>query len=261
MKPPSWFLKAFLIFAIGASVGFLINQAFKKSPATPTISKDTNQVIGTKSESYSSSPNFVEGQTARVIRIIDGDTVQIEGGQKIRYIGIDTPEIVDPRSAVQCYAYEASLKNRELVEGKSVILDKDISETDKYGRLLRYVFVDNLFINDYLVREGYAYASSYPPDVKYQNQLQKAEQEARDNNRGLWSQCGQNDQIKPGLPSITVPESGCQIKGNISSSGEKIYHLPSQRYYDKTVIDETKGERWFCSEEDAISAGWRKSKI
>lgn len=122
----------------------------------------------------------------KVVRVVDGDTVEIEGGKKIRYIGIDTPETVDPRRSVGCFGKEAARKNKELVEGKEVKLEKDVSETDKFGRLLRYVWVGELLVNDYLVREGFAHASSYPPDIKYQEQFQEAERAAREEKRGLW---------------------------------------------------------------------------
>jgi len=134
-----------------------------------------------------------------VTKVIDGDTIEIEGGQKVRYIGIDTPETVHPSEPVGCFGQEASAKNKELVEGKSVKLEKDISETDKYGRLLRYVWVGDIFVNDFLVRQGYATSSTYPPDVKYQDQFREAEREARENNRGLWSAC----QTKPQTPAPT----------------------------------------------------------
>ncbi|MDQ5981789.1 MAG: micrococcal nuclease [Patescibacteria group bacterium] len=122
----------------------------------------------------------------KVIRVIDGDTIEIEGGQKIRYIGIDTSEITTP---IECYGIEASNRNKELVDGKFVKLLKDVSETDRYGRLLRYVYIDDTFVNELLVREGFANASSYPPDIKYQEQLTEAEKTARANNLGLWGKC------------------------------------------------------------------------
>lgn len=124
-----------------------------------------------------------------VNRVIDGDTIEIEGKVKVRYIGIDTPETVDPRRPVGCFGKEASIKNKELVEGKMVSLEKDISETDKYGRLLRYVYVDEVFVNKYLVAEGFARASSYPPDIKYQEIFRSAEKTAQSGNKGLWSSC------------------------------------------------------------------------
>lgn len=201
-------------------------------------------------------PNYLS--TFRVLRVIDGDTIQLENGQTVRYIGIDTPETVHPDKPVECYGKEASDKNKELVLGKNIKLEKDISETDKYGRLLAYVWVENTMVNDHLVRQGFAHSSSYPPDIKYQQQFVEAEREARENSRGLWANdaCSSTESVK------SEQISGiCGIKGNISSSGEKIYHTPGQKYYDKTQIDETKGEKYFCSEEDAQNAGWRKSKI
>jgi micrococcal nuclease len=208
--------------------------------------------------------NDVEVETKGIFvkRVIDGDTIEIEGGQKVRYIGIDTPETVDPRASVQCYGKEATAKNKKLVEGKKVRLEKDVSETDKYGRLLRYVFVPSVgsgravFVNEVLVKEGYAFSSSYPPDVKYQDRFKKAERQAREADRGLWGKCGFVAGEK-----TTAPETDCVIKGNISSSGEKIYHMQGQRYYNKTVISESKGEHWFCTESEAQKAGWRKSKL
>jgi micrococcal nuclease len=122
-----------------------------------------------------------------VARVVDGDTIKLENGETVRYIGIDTPETVDPRRPVGCFGKEAGNKNTELVLGKEIRLEKDISDADKYGRLLRYVYVGDIFVNEYLVREGYARASSYPPDVKYQELFREAEWEAREMKRGLWA--------------------------------------------------------------------------
>ena len=126
-------------------------------------------------------------QVFKVVKVVDGDTITLSDGRTIRYIGIDTPETVDPRKAVQCYGKEASDKNKELVEGKEVRLEKDVSEYDKYQRTLRYIYVGDIFVNDYLVRNGYAKASSYPPDIKHQDQFREAEIEAKENKRGMWS--------------------------------------------------------------------------
>ncbi len=144
-------------------------------------------------------PTFVvskNGKTAEnadkirlVTRVIDGDTIEIEGGAHVRYIGMDTPEVVDPRKPVQCFGLEAQRRNKELVEGKRVFLEKDVSEVDKYSRLLRYVYVDNRFVNWILVNEGLARVATFPPDVKYQSRLLEAEWNARDNKRGLWTAC------------------------------------------------------------------------
>ena len=132
------------------------------------------------------SPASASESAIQVVRIIDGDTIEVSGGQTVRYIGIDTPETRDPRRGMQCYGKEAAAKNADLVAGAEIRLEKDVSETDQYGRLLRYVYRGDLMINEYLVREGYAKASRYPPDVKYAERFRDAEREARDQRKGLW---------------------------------------------------------------------------
>lgn len=223
--------------------------------------QNQEQEIVPSSSPVSSKP-AVESGTYLVTRVIDGDTIEIEGGQHIRYIGIDTPETVDPRKPVQCFGVEASNKNKELVSGKRVRLVKDVSETDKYGRLLRYIYVGDTFINLELVKQGYAYSSSYPPDIKYQSQFTDAQRLAKEQNRGLWGACPVNTSSPSATPATTPSgqqPSSCDIKGNIASDGEKIYHVPGCSSYNVTKIDEARGERWFCSEQEALAAGWRKA--
>lgn len=124
-----------------------------------------------------------------VKRIVDGDTIELDNGEKVRYIGINTPESVDPRRKVECFGKEASLYNKDLVEGKMVRLVKDLSDRDKYGRLLRFVYLeDGTFINEILVREGYAFVSTYPPDVAKQDIFREAESKAKNEKRGLWNE-------------------------------------------------------------------------
>ena len=122
--------------------------------------------------------------TAKVIQVIDGDTITVEGGYRVRYIGIDTPEI---HPVPEAYGTEAWQVNRQLVEGKEVRLERDVSETDKYGRLLRYVYVDDVFVNAELVILGLAEAKAYPPDIKYQEYLEEMESEAKEAGRGMWA--------------------------------------------------------------------------
>jgi micrococcal nuclease len=123
-------------------------------------------------------------ETATVTRVIDGDTIIIDTGQRVRYIGIDTPET---HPELEAYGTEAWQANRRLVEGKKVRLEKDASETDKYGRLLRYVYVDETLVNAELVRLGLAESKAYPPDTKYQQLLEQMEKEARQAGRGMWA--------------------------------------------------------------------------
>ncbi|MDO8487336.1 MAG: thermonuclease family protein [Candidatus Curtissbacteria bacterium] len=255
---PLFFSGLFIIFGL-----LLITFPFEKNRAglESTLTKNQPQVASA-SDSSQLSREIKNTQEAKVARVIDGDTIELEDGQRVRYIGIDTPETVDPRKPVQCFGREASNKNKELVESKTVRLEKDVSETDKYGRFLRYVYVEDAFVNDFLVRQGFAHSSSYPPDIKHQQQFQQAEKEAQENNRGLWAGCNSpSTPTTQATPSQQAPDPNCVIKGNISSTGEKIYHMPGQNYYNKTRIDTSKGEKWFCTEDEAVAAGWRKSKL
>jgi len=125
----------------------------------------------------------------KVARVIDGDTIEIEGGERVRYIGMDTPETVDPKKLVQCFGKEASDENKQLVEGKTVRLGKDTTERDRYGRLLRYVYVGDTFVNLQLVALGFAHADAFPPDILHQEWFDEAERAARGAGLGLWRAC------------------------------------------------------------------------
>ena len=130
-----------------------------------------------------------QGADATVTRVYDGDTIEalVEGrSEKIRYIGIDTPEMDDPRPVVLEMAREAAQANRELVGGRRVRLELDIQERDRYGRLLAYVWLGDTLVNEWLVKEGYAAAPSFPPNVRYQDRLRTAERDARQAGRRLW---------------------------------------------------------------------------
>lgn len=164
------------------------------------IKEEKPQVLGSINPEPEKQPATASAQVQKeflVTKVIDGDTIEIKSGtqiSKVRLIGIDTPETVDPRRPVGCFGKKASAETKRLIEGKNVILTKDISETDKYNRLLRYVYLpmgngENLFINDYMIRQGFAKILTYPPDVKYDSRFLQAEKEARDNLRGLWGEC------------------------------------------------------------------------
>lgn len=121
-----------------------------------------------------------------VQRVIDGDTIVLAGGERVRYIGIDTPETWHPKKAFEEYGQEASEANRRLVEGKMVRLEYDVQKLDRYQRLLAYVWVDTTFINAWLVSEGYAKVMTVPPNVKYAGFLVGLQRGARERERGLW---------------------------------------------------------------------------
>lgn len=141
---------------------------------------DNNTVLGTSD---------ITNQQFIVERVVDGDTIKLTNGQTVRYIGIDTPESKHPQKEVECFALDAAEANRQLVEGKKVTLEKDVSDTDRYGRLLRYVYINDIMVNQKLVADGFAQAVSFPPDIKYQDQLMAAEQQAREQDLGLWGSC------------------------------------------------------------------------
>lgn len=158
----------------------------------------------------SASVSAALSERAFVSAVVDGDTIHLKDGRKLRYIGIDTPETVDPYRGTQCFGKQASDTNKELVLGKEVRLEKDVSETDKYGRLLRYVYVEKegkeILVNESLVLDGFAFARTYPPDVKYQEKFRAAEKIAREKSVGIWSSCPINES-KTGYKSGVATKS------------------------------------------------------
>lgn len=221
-----------------------------------------------------------------VTRVVDGDTivVNINGvDEKVRLIGIDTPESVHPDSTLNSELGKiASEFTTKLLSGKSVTLEMDVQERDKYGRILAYVYLDGVMVNKTLLSAGMAQVSTYPPNVKYVEDFKALEKIARDGNVGLWGDINSEDtpeteEPKPVDPKPVDPNPGNptrenwygrtneeldknwngMIKGNINSSDKKIYHVPGWSSYDRTKIDTSKGERWFSTEREAIEAGWR----
>jgi len=136
-------------------------------------------------------------QVGLVVDVTDGDTIRvmIDGAEhRLRYIGIDTPESVKPGSPVEPFALAASAANARLVEDARLVLEKDVSETDRFDRLLRYVWLppadeadDWRLVNLELVEAGLAQAIAYPPDTTYSELLHAAEDEARAAGRGMWT--------------------------------------------------------------------------
>jgi micrococcal nuclease len=217
-------------------------------------------------------PQNTERVQVEVVRIIDGDTIDIEYDGKqysVRYIGIDAPETY-PK---EYFSTEATEQNAALVEGQTVTLVKDISNTDQYGRLLRYVLMDDVFINQLLVSQGYSLAATFPPDIACAKLFDDAQESARLNNKGLWKNIPSNSKTatpRAATPTPAVEQTcpfgckihyaGCDIKGNINLDAEKIYHLPGSEWYDGTIINTSKGERWFCTTDEAEDNGWRAAQ-
>jgi micrococcal nuclease len=175
----------------------------EKATAKKAVDVSPSLPIPTEISEISSSSQIVF-----VPRVIDGDTIVVEtvdsmtgipGRQEtVRYIGMDTPETVDPNKSVECYGHEASERNKELVAGKYVRLEKDVTDRDKYGRLLRFVyaiassstdFSATTSVNIELVKEGYARVFTIPPNTEYKNELDTAAAEAKAAKIGFWGAC------------------------------------------------------------------------
>lgn len=130
-----------------------------------------------------------------VLRVIDGDTivVRLAGGavERVRFIGMDTPESVRPGTAVQCFALKASSFTKQLLDGRRVRLIGDVEARDRYGRMLAYVYrePDGLFVNEELVRQGYATPATFPPNVRFRDEIARLAREARAAGTGLWNAC------------------------------------------------------------------------
>ena len=161
---------------------------------------------------------FGETERAVVIAVVDGDTIKVDRGhgiERVRYIGVDTPETVHPSEPVQWMGKEAAAANRALVEGREVVLERDLTERDKYDRLLRYVWVEDpaapsglTMVNLALLAGGFAQVVTYPPDVRYVDLYLAAQREAREQGRGLWADAApEAEPTSP--PAASVPGSGC----------------------------------------------------
>lgn len=152
-------------------------------------------VGGCSDDTAAISAELADEPNAEVVRVVDGDTIVVETGgieEKIRLIGIDTPETVKPGSPVECYGKAASAKTAELLPvGTPVLLERDVEARDRYDRLLAYVYraSDAAFVNLELVEGGYALPSTYPPNVAHTEDFLAASREARAEGRGLWSEC------------------------------------------------------------------------
>lgn len=169
---------------------------------------------------FSAVPVSYPEQEFKVERVIDGDTIVLSDGREVRYIGIDAPE------EGKLYFAEATEANRRLVEGKSVELELDAEEKDKYGRTLAYVYADDTFVNLKLVQDGYARAYPFPPNVRYRDLFALAEQEARRKCLGIWeSNCDVDEDGLVGIPDLIIAathfgEKGPDLPGDVDGDGE-----------------------------------------
>jgi micrococcal nuclease len=158
---------------------------------------------------------------------------------------------------------------KTLLSNQMVIVSHDDTQgkRDKYGRLLAYITLPNgEDFGEVMIKGGYAYEYTYNLPYQKQSQYKSAEKSARINKVGLWADGACEDFLpettqknNPTQESIMPLDSNCTIKGNISRDGEKVYHVVGQQYYNQTDISLERGERWFCTEREAIEAGWRRA--
>jgi endonuclease YncB( thermonuclease family) len=199
------YLSAVLALFLLISVIGCAAPAQAPSTAPPAELTPTPEPTPSPSPTPTPTPSPVSEIQATVTEVIDGDTIKVSIAGAIydvRYIGVDTPELNDKRPQFSALAQEAARLNRQLVEGENVRLEKDISETDHYGRLLRYVYVDDTFVNGELVSYGLAWAKAYEPDTKYQGYFEELEAEARKAGLGIWA---------PPPPSQSIQVENVQI--------------------------------------------------
>jgi endonuclease YncB( thermonuclease family) len=192
-------------------------------------------------------------------RIIDGDTIDV-ANVRIRLEGIDAPEVGQTcrRKWFGWWAcgHEATETLRRLTENRTVTCDP--RGHDKYSRTLAVCYADGRDINALMVRQGYAWAF-----VKYSRSYVREEELARAEGIGIWqggSQPAWEYRAKRWTAAEQKAPEGCAIKGNVTKSG-KIYHMPWSPWYARIRIDADKGKRWFCSEAEALAAGWRPVQV
>lgn len=243
----------------------LINDKGTSQPINPT--KSTN--------------NF---EQAKVVRVVDGDTVVVDRGrgeEKIRFVLVNTPETKHPKKGVEFYGKEASDFTKNVLSNKTVYLQKDVSETDKYGRLLRYIWLERPTSNEpsneevrtkcfnaILLAGGYANVSTFPPDLQYVDLFRQIEREAREKNLGLWSN-GQAPEVNPQPSNNNNSQANQSVKNTgekaylhangriIGNKNSSIYHIPSGRDYKKVTL---RNAVFFNTEEEARQAGFRPAK-
>jgi endonuclease YncB( thermonuclease family) len=212
----------------------------------------------------------IEGRAS----VIDGDTIEI-AGQRIRFNGIDAPEGQQSCKNANGRAYVCGRQAAKALDNflaASRPVRCEFVDWDQYGRYVgNCARADGRSVQEWLVEHGHALDWPRYSAGAYAAQQTKAQQALRGVWQGEfqepWEWRADQRNIEPATPTVTtspsftfVGSSDCNIKGNISSKGERIYHVPGQKFYAKTKISEGKGERWFCSEAEARAAGWRRSK-
>lgn len=230
---------------------------------------------GSDAKTYPTDDLHISKTQVKLVKAVDGDTITVKfqgKEEKVRFLLVDTPETNHPRLGAQPFGAEAKAFTKKIVENASRLeLEFDIGPNrDKYSRLLAYVYADGVMVQEQLLKKGLArVAYIYPPNTRYVDKFNDLQRISRKQELGIWSvenyarEDGFHPQETKPAPAPSKqpqasakPGSGnsgsCLIKGNINSKGDKIYHVPGSRHYEKT-----NPEKWFCSEQEAQKAGFR----
>lgn len=263
---------------------------------------NTNRVVVIGEGYQDQASSTCTFEAAKVTKVIDGDTIEIDRGkgvEKLRFILVDSPETKHPQKQVEYYGAEASKFTTKWLEGRTIYLEKDVSETDKYGRLLRYDWLvkpgtDNpteeeiasFMFNSYLLRDGYAVVAKFPPDIKYVEIFKTFETYAREKNLGLYGvpiNVGKEttEAPKENSPAGTVTEEDKKEENNniVKNTSKKnnskelaykyangriIGNKNSMKYHMPYGRDYKKvylkNAVFFDTEEEAIKAGYVRAK-
>ncbi|MGG4092056.1 thermonuclease family protein [Paenibacillus lautus] len=280
------FLTALLLLS-GCSQPLMSPATSNNETATTVKSeaKSNTSTTNSKQTTYPTDDLNLPRVAVELVKAVDGDTISVmfEGKKEnVRMLLVDTPETSHPKLGVQPFGPEAKAFTKDLVEQADQLeLEFDIGPNrDKYSRLLAYVYADGKMVQESLLEEGLArVAYIYPPNTRYVDKFDDLQRISRDKALGIWSveNYAQEDGFHPeeqddannknnssrnGTAATQAPKEnsqkskqGCDIKGNINSKGEKIYHTPESPYYKRT-----KQEQWFCSEAEAVQAGFRAPK-
>jgi len=190
VRPRIGALAAAGILLVGGCAPAAVPDAATSSAAPSSVATTSTTVAATTSAPKTVAVAPVPaGQDRSVERVVDGDTIVVDGGERVRLIGVNTPETKDPRRGVQCFGHEASAHTESLLPpGTAVRLVGDVDPRDRYGRTLAYVYRsdDGLFVNADLVAGGFAQVMTVPPNVAHADEFLALQQHARDASRGLW---------------------------------------------------------------------------
>ncbi|WP_313891479.1 thermonuclease family protein [Psychrobacillus sp.] len=200
-----------------------------------------------------------------LVEITDGDTIKIKYNgniEKVRYLLIDTPETNHKTLGKQPFGDDAKVRNKELLNSGDLTIEFDVgNRVDDYGRMLAYIYVDGVSVQETLLAEGLArVAYVFPPNTRYLDNFEAASEVAKVAKIGVWET--EDYVTSRGFDASTIisnktnddVDKKCAIKGNINQKGNKIYHMPGGKDYDNT-----NPEQWFCTEQEALEAGFKKA--